>query len=76
MSLAFGSQPAASDDESQQSPQYASDGQRHDRILLEEPVTTTNKMTNSGAVEISTTQRMVSATWGSVLTTLLGKRGD
>ena len=45
-------------------------GQRHDRILLSEQKTTT--MAGSGGTDISVTQRMVSATWGSILTSLLG----
>jgi hypothetical protein len=47
----------------------ASHGQRHDRIQNSQQDT----MASSGGKDISTTQRMVSATWGSILTTLLGK---
>lgn len=77
MSLAFGSQPVASQEEHDHSTsQNASEIRRHDRILLEEPDSSASNMSGSGsesgAVEISATQRMVSATWGSVLTTLLG----
>ncbi|KAJ9608362.1 Carrier protein, mitochondrial [Cladophialophora chaetospira] len=46
------------------------DGQRHDRIPLSQQ-NTGGSMSGSGQIEITTTQRMVSATWGSVLTTLL-----
>ncbi|KIV80195.1 hypothetical protein PV11_07714 [Exophiala sideris] len=44
-------------------------GQRHDRIQVEKP--DTGKMPGSGDFEITTTQRMISATWGSILTSLL-----
>jgi hypothetical protein len=76
MSSIFGSQPAASQIDTDRNQQDAGDGKRHDRILLEEQDTTASNMSNSGAGEISTTQRMISATWGSVLTTLLGKLDD
>ena len=79
MSLAFGSQPAASDEEPRSSTsQNASEIRRHDRDLLEEPDSSASSMSGSesGAVEISATQRMISATWGSILTTLLGRSDD
>lgn len=47
----------------------ASHGQRHDRIQNPQQDT----MASSGGKDISTTQRMISATWGSILTTLLGE---
>lgn len=46
-----------------------SHGQRHDRIQNSQQDT----MASSGGKDISTTQRMISATWGSILTTLLGE---
>jgi hypothetical protein len=46
------------------------EGQRHDRVPLLQQ--NTGNMAGSDNVEITTTQRMISATWGSVLTTLLG----
>ena len=66
MSYATGSQPARILDDAAD---YGGDGQRHDRIPLAEQDST---MAGSGDVEISVTQRMVSATWGSILTALLG----
>jgi hypothetical protein len=46
------------------------EGQRHDRVPFSQQ--STANMSGSDKVEITTTQRMISATWGSVLTTLLG----
>lgn len=48
---------------------HAVEGQRHDRISLTEQ--NTAKMSGSSSDEITVTQRMVSATVGSVLTSLL-----
>lgn len=45
-------------------------GQRHDRVQVQKQ--DTGNMSGSGDFEITTTQRMISATWGSVLTSLLG----
>ena len=75
MSYAFGSQPASSNvnsAEQRPSQQDGSDGQRHDRIHLEKQGTDTNSMSGSRSQDISVTQRMISATWGSILTSLLG----
>jgi len=47
----------------------ASSGQRHDRIQN----TQQDAMASSSTQDISTTQRMISATWGSILTVLLSK---
>jgi hypothetical protein len=48
------------------------DGQRHDRISVEKQ--NTEAMSRSAdKLNITTGQRMVSATWGSVLTSLLGE---
>jgi hypothetical protein len=47
----------------------ASPGQRHDRIQNPQE----NAMASPATQDISTTQRMISATWGSILTTLLGE---
>src|ERR1700742_5404375 len=79
MSYSFTAQPAQSLDEPPIS-QHAlghnaqqllqPEGQRHDRIPFSQQTPST--MGGSGNVEITTTQRMVSATWGSILTTLLG----
>jgi len=44
-------------------------GQRHDRVQV--PEQNTANMSGSNSFEITTTQRMISATWGSVLTSLL-----
>jgi len=49
-----------------------SNGQQHDRVQLSEQNTNSGRMSGSGDVEITTYQRMISATWGSVLTSLLG----
>lgn len=78
MSYSFTAQPAQSLDEHPLS-QHALDhnaqqllqpeGQRHDRIPFSQQTPST--MAGSGNVEITTTQRMISATWGSILTTLL-----
>jgi hypothetical protein len=73
MSNAIGSQPVTSHVDSHFfSPQQHHDpeGQRHDRILLEKQDT---NMSSSGANDVSAAQRMISATWGSVLTTALGR---
>jgi len=48
-------------------------GQRHDRIQVAEQKA--SDMAGSNAPEITTTQRMVSATWGSIITSLLGTEG-
>jgi hypothetical protein len=47
----------------------SSQGRWHDRIQNPQQDT----MASSGGKDISTTQRMISATWGSILTTLLGE---
>lgn len=56
--------------------QHAEEGQRHDRISFEEQNTGIGNMsapdTSTTQDEITVTQRMVSATVGSVLTSLLG----
>lgn len=54
--------------------QYAVDSQRHDRISVTDRDTSNMSGSNksSGQDEITVTQRMVSATVGSVLTSLLG----
>jgi hypothetical protein len=49
----------------------ASQGQQHDRIPVSQQ--DANAMAPSGEGNISTTQRMISATWGSILTSLLGQ---
>jgi hypothetical protein len=49
----------------------APQGQQHDRIPVSQQ--DTNAMASSGEGNISTTQRMISATWGSILTSLLGR---
>lgn len=56
-------------------PQDAVDGQRHDRIsLTEQNIGDMSDSTKSSTQDdITVTQRMVSATVGSVLTSLLGK---
>lgn len=50
--------------------------ERHDRVLFTQSDKNTDIMSAAAAVgrddDITATQRMVSATWGSVLTTLLG----
>lgn len=46
-----------------------SQGRRHDRIQNPQQDT----MASPAGKDISTTQRMISATWGSILTTLLGE---
>ena len=78
MSYSFSPRPAQSHDEHllSQSPlghggEEEIQGQRHDRIQFQERNTAT--MPGSGDFEITTTQRMMSATVGSVLTSLLGK---
>jgi len=48
----------------------AADRQWYDRIQVEEQDT---NMAGTQNTEISVAQRMISATWGSVLTSLLGK---
>lgn len=83
MSYSFTAEPAQSLDEHPLSEQALGHdakspptGQRHDRVQVQEPNPTTGEMPGSGSgsdtVEITTYQRMVSATWGSVLTSLLG----
>ncbi|KIW73553.1 hypothetical protein PV04_01660 [Phialophora macrospora] len=78
MSYSFTAAPAQSLDEHPLSQdalghdaqqQLQTEGQRHDRVPLSQP--STANMSGSDVVEITTTQRMISATWGSVLTTLL-----
>lgn len=51
--------------------QFLPEGQGYDRVLFEEQ--NTNEMSASDHLNITTGQRMISATWGSVLTSLLGK---
>ena len=79
MSYPFTAQPAHSLDEPALSNhalghdaqlQLQTEGQLHDRVPV--PQQDNSNMSGSGHVEITTTQRMISATWGSVLTTLLG----
>ena len=50
----------------------ASEGRQHDRIQLSQQ--DTNDMVSSEDGNISTAQRMISATWGSILTSLLGEQ--
>jgi len=49
---------------------FLPDGQRHDRVLFQEQ--DTRGMSSSDHLNITTGQRMISATVGSVLTSLLG----
>lgn len=49
----------------------ASEGQQHDGIQLSQQHT--KAMVSADGGNISTTQRMISATWGSILTSLLGE---
>ncbi|KIW24591.1 hypothetical protein, variant [Cladophialophora immunda] len=78
MSYSFTAEPAQSLDEhplsqhalghdAQQQPQ--TEGQRHDRVPVSQQ--DTGNMSGSNTIEITTTQRMISATWGSILTSLL-----
>ena len=50
--------------------QIQAEGQHHDRVPPAQQ--NTGSMSASENVEITTTQRMISATWGSVFTSLLG----
>lgn len=68
MSYTFGSQPATQHP-TQQSYQDA-EGQQHDRVQLSKQDNST--MASSSTPDITISQRMISATWGSVLTSLLG----
>ena len=76
MSHTFTAEPAQSIGKHQQAlghdaqQQLQAEGQRHDRIQLSQQ--DTGNMSGSANVEITTTQRMISATWGSLLTSLLG----
>ena len=75
MSYAFGATPAS---KHQGSPDTADsqdvhEGQQHDRIQLQEQ--DNSSMAGSGSQDITATQRMISATWGSVLTSVLGMMG-
>lgn len=69
----IGSEPARVHEERERvlDPALVPNGQRHDRISIEKQ--NSSPMAGAGgAVEISVTQRMISATWGSILTSLLG----
>lgn len=69
MSYAIGSEPARSHDTEQS--YHDAEGQQHDRIQLKKQDIDT--MAASNVPDITITQRMISATWGSVLTSLLGE---
>lgn len=78
---AFASEPARSDEEKLYSAPDGNEigrvGQRHDRISIEEQdasnMATNRTGSGAGGNDISAGQKMISATWGSVLTSLLGK---
>ncbi|KIW44741.1 uncharacterized protein PV06_03191 [Exophiala oligosperma] len=73
MSYSFTSEPAQALDTQSSLSQDAQphlQGQRHDRVQLQESELAAN-MSTSPHLDITTSQRMVSATWGSVLTSLL-----
>lgn len=52
--------------------EHAVEGQQHDRTLLSKSDINSMSAQNTVSDEITVTQRMVSATVGSVLTSLLG----
>jgi hypothetical protein len=69
MSYAIGSEPARTHNDQQK--YHDAEGQQHDRIQLQKQ--DTSSMAASNVPDITVTQRMISATWGSVLTSLLGR---
>jgi hypothetical protein len=70
MSYTFGSEPATTHEHDSHQSFHDAEGQRHDRIPIQKQDTST--MAGSNAPDITITQRMISATVGSVLTSLLG----
>ena len=72
MSYAFGATPASKHEgfSDKADSQDVHEGQQHDRVQLQKQ--DNSAMAGSGSQDISATQRMISATWGSVLTSVLG----
>ena len=74
---AFIAEPARSDDiaeEARSGIGVSGRGQRHDRISLEDDSTAITGAKDVGGrdSDVSATQKMISATWGSILTSILG----
>lgn len=63
--------PAPNDQQLQQHLHDVPEGQRHDRIQLQKQDTSTMAGSNP-STDITVTQRMISATVGSIATSLLG----